>query len=516
MSAEFAPVQPASQEAGISYDEFIAQRDHLAGIRRIGERVAVGAAGATLAGLALAACGSSSNHHEAKAGTPSLAAACANIDFVHPTDTYGGNLPYGNNSFVARFKLDSANDVQPAVASWFSKGPLGDKVDPASLAILDAAIAMASHDGKAANPNYPLLANAEAKLLSYAGGNTAQAKADCELTDQTMTETGGFETLKAGTTVTAIQPVRTGSRITSYTFPSKPVLKDTSVIAFKASNTKDPKIDGFETVYVADDGEVWFLGSPLEVSQQETKNPTPRGNQPTTSNQPVGSEKTPQPQQKQNQQQQQGGGTGSNQGQNAGSQPGSKQGVAGPVGPTKGKQKSFGHKKGHGEAPTGTPSVPETGPGTGTTPGGETSPAPGTSGPGSTPPVETTPPVVHTTPPVETTPPVVHTTPPSTPPETTPPHTTPPASTPPVLKSSEPINPTYSTEPCDPGFCGPNSGSNAAYEMHAKAAPEKVTAQRDPNTGEIVIGGLAALIALGLAGVGGAAWRKFQSEASHK
>lgn len=378
------------------------------------------ACGAAIGAFAIAGCGGRNSEGIVDAGL--TASSTANAEQLNQicaetsvANTAGKNYADGKFFASTNSPLTNANEAVAITKAWFEdNGPLANKADAGSLAIIDALVATQFNSKDTNNDYNPrrVFHNDLRKMNNEQTGDDT-AKEICKDDYDAIASTVGYDEIAKGERYVVYTAVNGGpdNRILGYLTEQHTATSTFSVISFRAQNQKNQEGNGFPPVMVRADGTVL---SP--------------GQLPTT-----GANK-----------QDKAGQAGNNKQQQAAAN----QGGGRPVNPNRGGNSQTEQNTNSGpkeSAPNGAIPGPHKGPAKGTPGKGTAQPGPGPSpsGGGTTPkqPTETTPGTTPT-PPAETTP----TTPQSPPQETTP--SSPP---PPPPKGPEPApvcNPPYETEGC--------------------------------------------------------------------
>ncbi len=453
MSVEALQAMPAVAQPG----RFDAIRGAVSGfmekaILRVG--VPVGA-------IALVASGCSGGHAQPGAGEKLIGdvntEACAQGVFSPES---GNPDKYVATAFLPQQAkpVSSKGEAAKHVASWFdADGPLGTKIDSASLAAIQATIVGPAHDGEAVNPKFDYLkafSDAAARYAAPQGGLEA-ARKDCATTAETLVQTGDFngEWAQPGETITRIVPVRdANNKIIGMKLEKVVTEAKLGGVDFQLRQTSKG-LDGFTDVLVTQNGTEYVKGLTVGEGGTAAGESQGSGQNPGEQSDTGASQRDQQSNTGAGNRQQQGSGGASgslgNTGNGAGTQAngGGSQGEQ--AGPGQGQQNTGGAAGPNGTNPEAGPGGTTNSPGGGggeNTGGGETGGCQNCNGTGcnvcggtgTT--VTTRPTTVTTAPPTTgtTAPPTTGTTAP--PPVVT---TAPPPSTPP---------PTKGTVPCDPNI----------------------------------------------------------------
>lgn len=173
---------------------------------------------------------------------------------------------YESEAFLPKSdKVNSDADVAGYIKGLFDKdGPLGSKIDAASLAAVEATFTKPAHDKAQLNPNYSYSTEFGKSLSEYvAPGGLEKAQADCQLTRDTLNQVASYKAgwAKAGDKVTLVSAIRDKSnKITGYKAQNIVIGEDIDGLRL-ALDTTNRGIDGFpEGAIEPKTGKMWLKG----------------------------------------------------------------------------------------------------------------------------------------------------------------------------------------------------------------------------------------------------------------
>ena len=290
----------------------------------------------------------------------------------------GTNEParFDSGAFLPRNTVSNDESAKTFINNLFGKQGTIAKGSPDSLAALMATVAIPAERGVVNDPNYDYVKAYQDKIAAYnAAGGKQVASDDCNKAFSIITQVAGYNNqwARSGDKVSTFKANRNGAyEIDSAELTRPEVTQGTlSGVELVLRNTtkgvNGEPLQGFASVLIAQDGNLYIKGLRPTQSGRSTKHKGVGGNQPSHNNAPAAN------QQNQNQNGQNTGKAGPNKGGNSG----------GSVNPGNTPEKNLGPApNGKPEAKTG-PTHPTPGPGpetnTNTTPNTTTTPTNTTS-----------------------------------------------------------------------------------------------------------------------------------------
>ncbi len=241
------------------------------------ERFGRTTAALAVVGVLAVGCAGGDGSREEAMGEGGEGSAAAHCDDIELGSVAVDPQKYNRRAFLPMAEGD-VEDTDAAVEyinGFFEDGPLGNRVDPVSLAAVMAVITEPAHDDGVVDPSFSYLNAFASTLVTYEGrGGEAVAAEDCRQTLETLIQTAGYEENWAqdGETVTRFTPVREVDNDEDGTWRLEGMRIDEVVInnqlggvVFKM-RPSNRGIDGFTEVLVnPETGQMFVKGAPIET-----------------------------------------------------------------------------------------------------------------------------------------------------------------------------------------------------------------------------------------------------------
>lgn len=261
-------------------------------IERIGNHPKV-ATFLTVGAFALSGCGD-------KGGAPEkiqpATATCEQVSGF--ADDSANPAEFGSQEFlpIAPKGIDNPEEVEDYI--YNNPVEAADKIDPASLAALMSAVTKPASDRKATDSSYDYVEAFKESLDGYAAGVGAleKAKQDCEQTVETLKQVAEYNGSWAqeGEKVVKLSAVRDETnKIVGMELKKQVVTETLSGVELKLRETSSEDLDGFTSVLITEEGEMYVKGVIVERNARNNKDRKDKGGSKDNKRSQTGKGKSP-------------------------------------------------------------------------------------------------------------------------------------------------------------------------------------------------------------------------------